>query len=115
MDLTPGWGSVILGLPRKIAGVKITAPAKLERGKDFSIGASIVDKKGRAFKAVLPLEVTFTRGKAVLPGTGFYATDKDGVFKLDDTAALNMPAGKATLTIRCLASGKATTKTIEVK
>ncbi|MBO4512447.1 MAG: hypothetical protein J5746_06745 [Victivallales bacterium] len=115
VDLEPGWGSIILALPEKIAGVSMKAPEKLTRGKDFSINAFIVDKKGRAIKAVLPLEVTFKQGETILPGTGFYATDKDGVFKLDDTVALNMPTGKATLTIRCLASGKVATKTIEVK
>ncbi|MBQ7178422.1 MAG: hypothetical protein IJS08_13490, partial [Victivallales bacterium] len=57
VDLEPAWGSIILALPREIASVKMVAPEKLERGKDFSINASIVDKTGRAFKAVLPLEI----------------------------------------------------------
>jgi len=115
VSLNPGSGTIIVLLPRPVAGVELKVPETLTRGEDFTVEAFPADENGKPFKAVLPLEVTFTSGETVLPGTGFYATDKDGKLILRDTAALNMPTGKAVLTVKCLTSGKSISKEVLIK
>lgn len=115
VELEPGSGSIIVLLPRQIAKVNVDIPSVLKRGENFAVKASVADSDGRNFKAVLPLEITIASGNAKLPGTGFYATKADGSFALNDTVALNMPKGKATLTVRCLTSGITTSKEVEIQ
>ena len=114
VDLKPGRGSIIVVLPRPIAKVSLNAPRRLKRGEDFSIEAFAADKRGKGFSAVLPIEIQFSSGGKVLPGTGFYATDRSGKLVYKDTVALNLPRGKAVLTVRCLASGLSASREIMI-
>jgi len=115
VNLKPGSGSILVLLPRSIADVALKVPETISRGQNFSIEAFAVDKNGKVFKAILPMEVKFLSGETVLPGTGYYATDRNGKLIIDETAAFNMPQGKATLTVRCLVSGLNISRDIMVK
>ena len=115
LELRPGSGSIIALLPRPIAGIRLKAPDRIKRGSDYAIEVSQIDSKGKPFRAVLPLEIRFAFNGKPLPGSGFYATGKDGVFTLKDTAALNLPEGKAVMTVKCLASGKTSSKAIVIQ
>jgi hypothetical protein len=115
VSLKPGSGTILVLLPRPVAGVELKAPETIVRGEDFTVEAFPADENGKPFKAILPLEVTFTSGETVLPGTGYYATDKEGKLVLRDTAALNMPTGKAVLTVKSLTSGKTVSREILIR
>ena len=112
VDLKPGSGSIIVLLPRPVAGVSLNAPKAVKRGEDFCIEAFPSDKNGKSFKAVLPMAIQFISNGKTLPGTGFYATDSSGKLVFRDTAALNMPRGKAIFRVKCLTSGLSTSKEI---
>ena len=115
LNLKPGSGAIIILLPRPVASIRVNAPDRIKRGSDYVFEFTPVDAAGKAFRAVLPLEVRFTCNGRTLPGTGFYATDINGKFILKDTAALNLPEGKAVVSVKCLASGRAADKEITLQ
>ncbi|MBR4663586.1 MAG: hypothetical protein IKO93_06910 [Lentisphaeria bacterium] len=114
LDLKPGSGSIIVLLPRPIERIELTAPDCIRRGENYRIKAAVTDSSGKPFHAVLPLEIRFTANGKELPGSGFYATEKNGAMVLDDRAALNLPEGKAELTVKCLSSGKTVSREITI-
>ncbi len=115
VDLAGGDGTLVLLLEKAINSLTITGPETLERGKDFSLKISVLDKSGSAIKACLPLEVTLTdaQGKR-LPGSGYCATEK-GVLDFKEITAANLQGSSVKVEVKCLASGKTASKIFKVK
>ena len=114
VQLGGGDGTLILLLDKAINKLAIDGK-DLERGKDYTLAISVLDKANKPVKACLPLEVTLTdaQGK-VLPGTGYYAAEK-GVLNFKEIAAANLQGSTVKVTVKCLASGKTVSRTFNVK
>ncbi len=104
--LGPCEGTLLLLLDRPIDAVRVTPPAKMERGQAFEVGVQIAAADGTPIPAILPVEVTLADSAGHrLPGSGYYAAE-NGRLVIRETAATNMAIGKVTCTAKCLASGK---------
>ena len=107
--------TTLILLLEKAVGSLAIAGNDLERGKDFSLKISVLDKSGKPVKACMPLEVTLSdaRGKT-LPGTGYYAAE-NGVLNFKEIAAANLQGSTVKVTVKCLASGKTVSKVLNIK
>ena len=115
VDLAPGGGTIILLLDREIANVRLTLPAEVERGSNFTITAAAVDNADKNINAILPMEISLQSADGkLLPGSGFYAAE-NGKLTLQEIMAPNAPAGKVKVVCRDLAGGKTAEKVFTVK
>ncbi|MBI3921974.1 MAG: hypothetical protein HY318_11205 [Armatimonadetes bacterium] len=101
----PGDGRVYMITSKKIAGVQIEAPTKAKRGSPVNAIVSVVDGKGTALNAVVPVQVEiFDPQGRVAEGSGYYG-GKDGRVSIRLDLAANDAAGTWTIKVRELASG----------
>ena len=113
--LAPADGTVVLLLPRPIAGLQLLLDGPLHRGRPFTVKARILDDACNAVPAILPAELTIADADGrILPGSGFYAAE-NGELAVTIPVPSNLPPGTITCTFRDLASGKAATTTVEVR
>ena len=115
VELAPGDGALVLLLDQVIGKVKVTQTMAV-RSQPYTLTIQVLDTTGKPVKAILPLEVKMADSAGnTLPRSGFYATDANGKLVIEDTAAVNMAAGKVTTTVRNLADGKVYTVANQVK
>ncbi|MCC6446280.1 MAG: LamG domain-containing protein [Armatimonadetes bacterium] len=102
----PGGGRLFLITPGRIAGVRLTAPAKGKLGRPIHVSAAVVDGSGRPVPAVVPVEVAVLDplGRSA-EKSGFYGA-RDGRLALTLDLARNDLPGRWTLRVRELAAGR---------
>jgi len=115
VDLAPGSGKLILLLDRAINSIDLNMPERIKQGEKYTIKLQISDKNRQVIAACLPVEVTLTAANSVkLPGSGYYAA-VNGSLIINEIMAPNAPAGKAKISVRCLASGKIAEKSFIIE
>jgi len=104
--LGPCEGRLLMATDRAIAGVRLTAPAEIRRDVPAELCIAVVDAQGEPIRAVVPMRVDITdpRGRPAEP-SGFYAA-KGGLLRVRLEPAQNDEAGKWTVAVRELASGR---------
>ena len=109
-----GDGMLALLLDRKIEKIALNMPDVLKCGTPFEMKISIDDKYNKPIQAILPVEVIlYTADGRRLPPSGFYAA-VNGKLDIKDIVPTNLAVGKIIVAVRCLASGKAIQKTVDV-
>ena len=115
VELAPGDGKVILLLDRKIERLALKVPTCVKAKESFDIDCSVLDGKGNPIKAYIPLALELKAADGtILPGTGYYAA-VNGRCTVKEVMASNVPAGKVTVSLRCLASGKTASATLNAE
>jgi len=106
VELGPGEGRLFLVSPREIGNVQLAVPSEVPLGGKLSVEIRIVDPEGKDLPVVVPLyvEILDPAGKQAEP-TGYYATPQ-GQLSVGYEVAPNDLAGKWTVRVRELASGK---------
>lgn len=110
----PGGGKLFMVTPRRIAGVRLSLPERGTLGKSVPVRVTVVDERGAAVPAVVPVqvEVLDTQGQSA-ERSGYYAA-KDGKLSLTLDLAPNDVPGRWTVRVRDLASGSTATQAFTV-
>lgn len=100
-------GRVWMVTERAVDAVTVAAPEAVKRGGAFKLEIAVVDDKGAALDAVVPVQVEIkdARGE-VMEFSGYYGA-KDGRLEIAYDLAANDAAGAWTVTATELASGRA--------
>ncbi len=106
VNLGPGEGRMIMISPVAINKVKLTAPEKMNRGDQKTFSIEVVDAKGKAIEAVIPVEIRIEDAEGrVAEQTGHWAAVRGRVTVTIDIAP-NDKEGIWQISARELASGK---------
>lgn len=99
-------GRLLMGLPRPIHSVTVTAPASSKPGERVSLEVSVNDPAGSPLPAVIPLrlEIRDANGR-LAEGSGYHAAE-NGRLSLALDLAPNEDPGTWEITVRELASRK---------
>jgi hypothetical protein len=106
LTLGPCDGRLLMGLPRAIAGVTVTAPETAKPGTRVLLDLSVHDSEGKPLPAVIPLriEIRDTNGR-LAESSGYHAAE-NGRLSLTLDLAPNEDPGTWEITVRELASRK---------
>lgn len=103
--LEAGDGRVYLISPRKIADLRLDAPAQGQRGQPLALTIAILDDQSHPVAAVIPVKVAILDADGTpAEFSGYYAA-KDGKLDITLDPAVNDPAGEWTIIVEELASG----------
>lgn len=113
--LSGGEGQLVLLLNQRIDAMNINSPDIGSRGENIHVNIDVKDSSGKYIEAILPLEVTLKDANGnQMPNSGFYACF-DGKININFMLPKNAVAGKAELSVVCLANNLMTKKSIIIE
>jgi len=114
-DLSNTTARVFAILRREPARIDLRASQKIAAGSALNLNVRLVDAKDQPLQAVVPFYLTVTRpdGKPLLEV--YRSTDRTGRFGLELPMAVNLPAGKWSVSVRCQLNGMTATLPVSVE
>ncbi len=107
-------GRLLLLLPKPIAAVTVSAPAKAAKGETFPLNITVNDGSSAPVKALIPIELEVTDATGAKTDDSFFACAENGKYSGSITIPLNADAGSWKIHVRELASGKSASSSVAI-
>ena len=110
----PGAGRLFMIVERPLERLDVSAPERAQVGEPVEVKVSVLDGRGRAVAAVVPVQIDVVdpEGKAA-ELSGYYGAKDGAVSVRVDLAANDLP-GTWSIKVRDLASGKSVARELQV-